>query len=88
MTQELSDEPDTPLELAHARLVAAINGQPPGSEADYLARLALLLLNELGCSERALALIESARGAVAAHAGGADAPGPAEPRSAGHSPAR
>lgn len=56
-----NDAPDTGLEQAHALLVAAINAQAPGTEARYLARLAMLLLNELQFSQRALSLIETAR---------------------------
>jgi hypothetical protein len=54
------EEPDSPLERAHALLVAAINNQAPGTEARYLARLGLLLLNELGYSDSALKLIQLA----------------------------
>ena len=54
------DTTDTPLERAHAMLVTAINAQPPGAEATYLARLALLLLHELAFSDRALELIREA----------------------------
>lgn len=61
MTPAESEAPDTPLEQAHARLVAAINAQAPGTEASYLARLVLLLLNELHCSDSALKLIELAK---------------------------
>ncbi len=57
----MHDPPDTSLERAHAALVAAIDAQAPGTEAAYLARLALLLLQELGYSSRALQLIETAR---------------------------
>ena len=56
-----NDAPDTGLEHAHALLVTAINAQAPGTEARYLARLALLLLNELRFSDRALSLIEVAQ---------------------------
>jgi hypothetical protein len=55
------EEPDSPLERAHALLVAAINNQAPGTEARYLARLGLLLLNELGYSDSALKLIQLAQ---------------------------
>ncbi|HZO22170.1 MAG TPA: hypothetical protein VFB37_06655 [Steroidobacteraceae bacterium] len=61
MHSQSGEGPDSSLERAHALLVAAIDSQPPGTEALYLARLALLLLNELDCSERALGLIEAAR---------------------------
>jgi hypothetical protein len=52
---------DTRLEQAYSLLVAALNAEPAGGEARYLARLALLLLNELHYGERALSLIETAR---------------------------
>jgi len=61
MSQPTADPADTALEKANAALVAAIDSQAPGSEAAYLARLALLLLQELQCSSRALELIEVAR---------------------------
>lgn len=61
MNPSQSDAPDTRLERAHALLVSAINNEPPGTEASYLARLALLLLNELQYSDQALSLIETAR---------------------------
>jgi hypothetical protein len=51
---------NSPLEEANALLVAAINAQAPGSEAHYLARLVLLLLQELRFSDSALKLIEVA----------------------------
>ena len=52
---------DSSLEQAYAALVAAINAQPAGGEARYLARLALLLLAQLQFSDAALRLIELAR---------------------------
>lgn len=61
MTAQNGDMPDSPLERAHALLVSAINDQAPGTEARYLARLALLLLHELRFTDRALGLIEAAR---------------------------
>jgi hypothetical protein len=79
MTDGAWEQPDTPLERAHARLVAAIDAQPPGSEALYLARLVLLLLDELRCSEAALALIEAAREMPGSPAPGATAPGSPAP---------
>ena len=75
MTDGAFDQPDTALERAHARLVAAINAQPEGSEALYLARLVLLLLDELRCSEAALALIEAAREMPGSARPGAATPG-------------
>jgi hypothetical protein len=51
---------DSGLEQAYARLVAAINAQPAGGEARYLARFALLLLERLQFSDSALQLIEVA----------------------------
>ena len=53
--------PDSALEQAHALLVAAINAQAPGAESRYLARLVLLLMNELKYSDSALKLIDAAQ---------------------------
>ncbi|HEY3786042.1 MAG TPA: hypothetical protein VGL55_12235 [Steroidobacteraceae bacterium] len=61
MNPSPGESPDTPLERAHELLVSALNKEPPGTEARYLARLVLLLLNELQYSGRALSLIETAR---------------------------
>ena len=61
MTTVAAQAADAPLERAHAMLVAAINAQAPGAEARYLARLALLLLNELQFSDAALKLIAAAQ---------------------------
>jgi hypothetical protein len=55
------ETPDSALEQAHGLLVTAINAQAPGAEARYLARLVLLLLNELKFSASALKLIEAAQ---------------------------
>ena len=60
MTTAEAEESDSSLEQAHARLVAAINAQAPGSEASYLSRLVLLLLHELEFSDSALRLIDAA----------------------------
>jgi hypothetical protein len=60
MTKTELEESETPLEKTHALLATAIDAQPPGAEARYLARLVLLLMNELKYSESALKLIEVA----------------------------
>lgn len=46
---------------AYERLVAAIDAEPEGGEARYLARLVLLLLEQAGYAPEAMALIEQAR---------------------------
>lgn len=51
---------DTALDGAFQKLVAAIDGEPPGEEAAYLARLALLLLDHAHYASGALALIDVA----------------------------
>jgi hypothetical protein len=61
MTTLEVEAPDSPMEQAHALLVAAINAQAPGAEAHYLSRLVLLLLNELKFSAAAIKLIETAQ---------------------------
>jgi hypothetical protein len=61
MTTVEVETPDSVLEQAHALLVAAINAQAPGTEARYLSRLVLLLLNELKFSASAIKLIEAAQ---------------------------
>lgn len=60
MTMTDTEPPDSPLEKAHALLAEAIDTQPPGTEARYLARLVLLLLNELEFSDAALQQIRIA----------------------------
>jgi hypothetical protein len=46
---------------AYERLVAAIDAEPDGGEARYLARLVLLLLEQADYAPEAMALIEDAR---------------------------
>jgi hypothetical protein len=60
MTNAELEVGENALEKAHALLAAAIDAQAPGAEASYLARLVLLLMNELKYSESALKLIEAA----------------------------
>lgn len=66
MTQrEIDAAANTPLEDAYSLVVAALNAQTPGTEAQYLARVVLLLLDELRYSESALSALIQARGARA-----------------------
>lgn len=61
MTQaETAAARDTLLEEAYARLVAALNAQPPGAEAAYLARVVLILMNELQYSDAAFEALAGA----------------------------
>ena len=53
--------PDTPLECAYAKLASALNDEEKEQRAKYLARVLVLLLDQLRCSESSLTAIDAAR---------------------------